>query len=369
MYCSPRYQRRNGAWSVSRKCRFIENIFKSRIPHSIVVAEISNRDRSLDGQPLTVQHACIDGQHRSNAILEFVSNQFGFTGIIAGNRYNNHKFSKLPLSVQSEFILNCEVPVYLTPETEDLPRFFIDINSGAPTNRQEERNAIPSHISGWVREHSESFKEVFSQVSGAKYDRMDDCVLIARIALMLTGYHGNQSMATTNIALDDYYKLSDESKYDSTVLNYISTELLPALKFIAASHKKNRNSKIKTRDLFGFVLIHNALSNYKPGHFINPDALYSWCKETIEDLDIQYTRKYIKDERKYGRNNISKINYFHYLTRNIQRHESVKTFREHIFSSFKENLDMLIDRLEEKDFHASEEELTFDDVSILEEIE
>ena len=366
MYCSSRYQRRNGAWSVRQKCKYIENVFRGRVFTPVIVANVTDEDRNLDCLPRTIKYACLDGQ-QSTAIAQFINNEFGFTGTINGEVFNNTPFSKLDDDIRMQFLMECTIPVFEVPEdVRDLASVFIDVNFGIPLNKQEMRNAISSYIASWVRSQSESFREVFNQVQGVKYDRMDDCVLIARIALMLTGLHNKESMATANADLDRYYNLSEEDEYDSNVLNYISTELLPALKIVASSHKNNKNSKIKTRNLFAFVFVHAALAEHKPGHSISPDALYSWCKETIEDLDIKHTTKYVKDERRLGRDNISKNDYFHIATRNIQPHEQAKTFRKHIFSSFKNNLDNLVERLEEKDSQASEEERSFDDVSLLE---
>lgn len=367
MYCSSRYQRRNGAWSVRQKCRYIENVYRGRIYTPVIVAAVTDEDRNLDNLPRTVKYACLDGQHRSTAIAEFINNGFGFTGTIDGKVYNNIQFSKLDEDIQMQFLMECTIPVFeVDEEVKDLAGVFIDVNFGSPLNKQEMRNAISSYIASWVRRQSESFREVFNQVQGAKYDRMDDCVLIARIALMLTGFSNKQSMATSNADLDRYYNLCEESEYNSNVLNYISSQLLPALKIVASSHKSNKNSKLKTRDLFAFVFIHSALSEHKPGHSISPDVLYSWCKETIENLDIQSTTQYVENERDLGRENISKHNYFHFATRNIQPHEHAKFFREAIFSSFGDQLDTLLDILEEKDSQASEDDVVFDNMSLLE---
>ena len=348
-YCSERYQRRFGAWTTQQKCAYISNVFSGRVYTPIIVAPVSQRDKNLDDLKTNIKFACLDGQHRSHTIAEFINNDFGFTGTIKSQKYNNVQFSKMSDTIQRHFLLKCKIGICKVKENNiDLAQVFIDINDGSPLNDQEKRNAMNTPIAAWVRKQSKDFSVVFKQISGAKYERMDDCVLISRVACMISGIKNNSELSNDSKGLNDFYQagINNPNFYCEEALSYITEEFMPSLKIVASSHKNNYNSKMKTRDLFGFMIIHMMLSEFGKEHSIRDEFLYDFCKELIASLDSASQSKMVADEEEYGRDNLTMIEYFHYSTRAVRDHSRFKHFISEILGLFDSDFDKLIEQLE-----------------------
>jgi hypothetical protein len=160
-----------------------------RVYTPIIVSPITTiEERNKEGLDLNIEFACLDGQHRSRTIAEFVNNDFGFTGTIKSKKYNNVQFSNLPEDVQDNFLFECEIHVCtIDKKGIDLAKVFTDIHKGTSLNDQEKRNAMNTPISEWVRTQAKDFSTIFEQIRGCKYQRMDDCALITRMATIITG--------------------------------------------------------------------------------------------------------------------------------------------------------------------------------------
>ena len=348
-YCSERYQRRFGSWTTKQKCAYISNIFLGRIYNPIHVMKVTPQDRNIDNLPMNIGFACLDGQHRSRTIAEFVNNDFGFTGTIKSQKYNNVQFSKMPPSVQNYFMRKCKVILcHIDHEDSNAAQAFIDINDGCPLNDQEKRNALNTPISGWVRKQSEDFKDVFKQIVGVKYERMEDCALITRMAIMITGLKENKETANDRSALNKFYNsgINDPDYYNDDVLSYISKELLPSLRLVARDHKSNYNSKMRTRAIFGFMVIHMFLSESNREHNIRAEFLFDYCKDLIGKLDSSSQSKMLKDEERLGRNNLQPSDYFHEYTNSVMTSAKFDSFVSGLLNSFDEDFEKLIDEIE-----------------------
>lgn len=348
-YCSERYQRRFGAWTTKQKCAYISNMFLGRVYTPIIIAPVSQRDRNLDDLTTNIKFACLDGQHRSHTIAEFINNDFGFTGTIKSQKYNNVQFSKMSDTIQRHFLLKCKVGLCKIEEKNiDLAQVFIDINDGSPLNDQEKRNAINTPIAAWVRRQSDDFRAVFRQISGINYERMEDCVLISRIASMVSSMKNNSDLSNGREALNVFYQsgVNNPRFYCDKSLSYISEEFLPNLKIVAADHKSRYNSKMKNRHLFAFMVVHTKLTESNKEHSIRAELLYDFCKELIASLDSVSHSKMVEDEEKYGRNNLTMGDYFHYNTRQIRDNTKFKHFMTDILGSFDNDFDKVIKQLE-----------------------
>lgn len=350
-YCSPRYQRRFGAWSNVQKNKYISNIFKGRTYTPIILAPITDKERNLDDQPQTVKYACLDGQHRSCTITKFINNEFGFTGEINGEIFNNTQFNKLPQKFQRKFLLKCKIPVQIISERGlDLAKIFIDINDGQALNDQEKRNAINSYIAYWTREQSNKFEDVFKQVSGASRERMDDCVLISRIAKMVSSLENEDyDLANTDSGnLTEFYEdgVGNDDFYNRNALNYVCNNFFTSLRSISRAHKNNHNSKIKARFLFAYLIVHWTLSKENKDHSISDEELYSFVSEVINKLDSESNKQLVKDEE----NGIIKPmnNYFHQYTRTIIDSARFSFFKKEIYNFFNNDCNILISIIEAK---------------------
>jgi len=346
-YCSPRYQRRFGAWSSPQKCKYISNIFKGRVYTPIILAPIADKERNLDDQPQTVKFACLDGQHRSCTIAKFINNEFGFTGKINGEIFNNTQFNKLPQALQRRFLLKCKIPVRIVEERGvDLAEIFIDINDGQPLNEQEKRNAINSYIAHWTREQSNKFEDVFKQISGASRGRMDDCVVISRIAKMVTEMTNESNPDTSCSSLTKFYKdgVGNDDYYNTDSLSYISNNFFTSLRTVARAHKNHHNSKIKTRFLFAYLIVHWSLNNAIKEHSINDEELFSFVQQIVTKLDSESNKQFVEDEENGTME--SKSNYFHSYTNTVLDPARFSLFRDKICGSFGNNYDRLVSTIE-----------------------
>ena len=348
-YCSERYQRRFGAWTTKQKCAYISNIFRSRVYTPIILAPVTGHDRDLDDLTMNIKYACLDGQHRSHTIAEFVNNQFGFTGTINGTKYNNTYFNKMSEHIQLHFLMRCEISICIIEERDiDLAQIFIDINDGQPLNDQEKRNAMNTPIAAWSRKQSKDFRSVFNQISKVQIERMDDCFLISRLVAFINGLKNDADLSNDSKALDNLYQSGVENQqfYDQKVFSYISSELLPSLRIVADECRSNHNSKIRTRDLFAFTLLHMKLSDFGKQHSIRAEFLFDYCKQLIATLDSNSANQMLKDEEKYGRDNLKLTNYFYYNTTSIKTSNRAKHFVKDILNSFDDDFNKLIQRVE-----------------------
>ena len=359
-YSSNRYQRRFGRWSHPQKCSYISSIFFGMIVNPIVVAEISERARLLDEPGKQVKFASVDGQHRSCIIAEFVNNEVGYTGPVhydgKTEYYTNEYFKSLPTRAQERFLSRCYVNVCALPENANVSKTFIKINSGVALNDQEIRNAIDTYIAGWTRRMSESFKRTMSKVSGAKWENMDDCVLLAQLALVFSNLKQNKALDNASKSLNAFYYKGEEkdiSSYDQEVLDYIESRLLPALRAVIGSFTTSR--KISKREMWAFATLHREifLSDKVPS-FSDLD-LFNYAAVNLYEFDKASRADMSNDEKKLSSSNFSKSDYFHYSTRHLQYNNTMVPFRKKFIDSYNGDIKVLLEQV--KEFAKPEERL------------
>lgn len=179
------FERPAGCWSTKQHNSYIESVFSgaNAVP-IILTCNSTSRDLSQDLADSAsdayfsaelrkgVKWTSIDGKHRRNSIVDFVSGKRSFTGVAIdteGNafRAENCQFHKLPKKFQESFWESTVVRQTYTVLRHEMPTLFQGVNSGAPFTPQQYRNSIQTPIAVWARGLVNSYEGLFEKFSTA----------------------------------------------------------------------------------------------------------------------------------------------------------------------------------------------------------
>jgi hypothetical protein len=189
------YQRAE-VWSLDQKKRFIDSILRG-FPIPMMILSKPNSE--------VEKYDIIDGQQRRVAIRDFYTrNDFNLYDVqnpknkfpdylrVLSCEWGNKNFHNLSKENKDSF-LNHNLPVWIIEDTieDDVLRdIFVRLQSGAPLNSQEKRDAMPGEFSGFVRkiggkgnDEGDAFFEEFARRS-AKSDRGKVRELVAKLFLL-----------------------------------------------------------------------------------------------------------------------------------------------------------------------------------------
>jgi hypothetical protein len=186
-----------------------------------------------------------------------------------------------------------------------------------------------------------------SKISGAKWEKMDDCVLLSQLALVFSNLKQNKTLDNTTKSLDAFYSLGEGKhigSYDQEVLNYIESRLLPAVRAITGSFSTPK--KISKREFWAFATLHREifLSN-KTSSFSDLD-LFNYAAATLYKFDKASRADMSNDEKKLSSSKFIKNNYFHYQTRNVLTNPSMTDFREKFIVSYNGDIEILLEQVD-----------------------
>lgn len=276
LFFDPSYQRMYGSWDNVRKRKYIKSIFMKWIYTPIVFSELSKEAKK--NQPKGVNYACLDGQHRTNAIAEFISNKFGLSGMIQidgmEKNYNNVLFKDLTDRERAIFLRRTVEVQIIDPNKEDmknssqtLAQIFLAINDGAPLNSQEKRNAVQCDMSSWSRKCYENNKDflVGKIYSDKHINRMAFHEYISKIYLFLKSFiisdATGQNRKYANLQdsnLDELYTSS--YRIDSLLSTFISKDLLSIMNSAgAAIHSIHHAKRLQKKDLWLLTMLYSIL--------------------------------------------------------------------------------------------------------------
>tara|TARA_R110000824_G_scaffold231063_1_gene418852 strand:- start:219 stop:1490 length:1272 start_codon:yes stop_codon:yes gene_type:complete len=331
-YADPAYQRSYGSWNADMKCAYIESIFGEKNYTPIVLAIVTKEEIQIKNIQSNLRYACLDGQHRSHTICEFVNNQFGFKGtiIIDGTprTYSSPVyFSKLGKRIQEVFLSQRSINIQQVAEHMDKAEIFLRLNAGSGLNSQEKRNAIDCHIARWVQRNRRDYQSTFQRIKGLNWLRMADGLLLSRMALYLTqferpGVWKPNALTQLDPELNQFYnqgRKNGEGAYNLDILDYISSHLLPSVGTIAEGLKASvhSNQKIAPEAIWCYMTLHHDL--YKQKKLVNVDPLRLYLKtQTIMEALKTASRAAMAKDEKSGLE-IKENRYFHgYCKRNQQ---------------------------------------------------
>jgi hypothetical protein len=178
------FERPLGCWSPSDHNSYLESVWSRDNANPIVVSN-NNESRQFsqnigntssqtyfnkqlsEGNKFT----SIDGQHRRNAIKEFVGGERNFTGVAEdheGNKrfFRSVYFKDLPEQFQDSFMESEIVWQEYTLTRAQMSVLWRRINSGASPTAQQMRNAIQTPIAKWTRDTARDYKDLWGYVYG-----------------------------------------------------------------------------------------------------------------------------------------------------------------------------------------------------------
>lgn len=308
--CDNKYQRKYGAWSHTRKCEYIKSVFENRIYTPIVLCNSNlNTPRKESGLA-----SCLDGQHRSQVLAEFVTDQFGYTGtfIVDGKEHShvNCLFSNLTERERKLFLRHSNIVVgTVAPNRVDLRQCFISINDGEPLNDQEKRNAIECFMSDWARRMGDKHESLWVQTSGisGKIHRMLDREYASKVLVFFENYNQNTYIDLKSTNIDKFY-ITKKKDSDMKICNYIDERLFASLHTVAQTYRRKTNSKLKIYNFWFHALVHfNIWKNTDVDlASIDSDVFWDWCKTKYMDIEKDSQLKFHPMIEKYERGEVTR---------------------------------------------------------------
>lgn len=173
------FERPLGCWTASDHNSYLESVWSRDNANPIVVSN-NNESRQFSqniGNTSSQNYfnsqlsqnnkfTSIDGQHRRNAIKEFVSGERNFTGVAEdheGNKqfFRSVYFKDLPEQFQDSFMESEIVWQEYTLTRAQMSVLWRRINSGASPTAQQMRNAIQTPMASWTRNMAHAYKDLW----------------------------------------------------------------------------------------------------------------------------------------------------------------------------------------------------------------
>lgn len=143
---------RMACWSENSKRSYITSILNGAHPGYLILASVNanayRNDYFKELQEKNYQYLSIDGNNRSNCIIEFMNDEFTVT-------VDNKKllYSELEVNDRAQFdALRLGIVMYENITKEGCANVFLSHNESQPLSAQEKRNAAIGKISSYFRE-------------------------------------------------------------------------------------------------------------------------------------------------------------------------------------------------------------------------
>lgn len=218
------YQRSQKVWPTSARSYLIDTILSGYpIPKLILSQSTDLRTRKTTKE-------IVDGQQRSQAILDFFQDKLKLSG---KSEYSGSTFSQLDEEIQQRFVsyqLGVDLLVGATPK--EIREIFRRMNSYTiPLNQQERRHAIYQGSFKWlVVELAANFAEAFKSMgvfTERQITRMDDTELLTEIIFAMK--NGIQSKSQTK--LDGFYQQNETILQNEQWEQYLKEALNDSLRW------------------------------------------------------------------------------------------------------------------------------------------
>ncbi len=308
--CDDKYQRKYGAWNHTRKCEYIKSVFENRIYTPIVLCNSGLNAPTKESNLAS----CLDGQHRSQVLAEFVTDQFGYTGTftVDGKEHShvNCLFSNLTERERKLFLRHSNIVVgIVAPNRVDLRQCFISINDGVALNDQEKRNAIDCFMSDWSRRMGNKHQSLWVQTSGisTKIHRMADREFASKVLMFFENRNEDKFIELKPTNIDKLYNTKKEQD-DMKICDYVDKCLFASLHGVAQSYRRKNGSRIKIYNFWFHALIHfNIWKNTDVDiDSIDQVAFWDWCSTKYIDIEKDSQSKFHPVIEKYERGEITR---------------------------------------------------------------
>ncbi len=198
------YQRSNKVWPVAARSFLIDSIL-----HGFPVPKLSLYQKTDLKTRRTIKEI-VDGQQRSQAILDFYNDQLRIT---TKGDFNGLTYSRLEPEQQQEFIdYVVSVDVFVDATEADIRELFRRVNSyNVPLNHQEKRHSSYQGPFKWfIYEESNRYSQLLKDIgtfSESQIARMDDAKFLADFFVALE----KGIISASESKIDGVYKKYDQN--------------------------------------------------------------------------------------------------------------------------------------------------------------
>lgn len=221
------YQRSDKVWPTNAKSFLIETILlEFPVPKLSVHQNLDLKSRKMVKQ-------IVDGQQRSNAILEFFQNRLRLSKALETERFANRTFDELDDADQRTFLdYGLNFDVFASATDDDVREVFRRMNSFTiPLNPEESRHATYQGDFKWfVNALSKKYDEAFAAAgvfAPKQLNRMADAKLLTELASAFL----NGITTTSKVSLDKVYKDNDATFRTEPVMREAMENALDAALF------------------------------------------------------------------------------------------------------------------------------------------
>jgi hypothetical protein len=213
-YIDPAYQRYE-VWSESNRYKFIKSVYDGSIANPIILVNVElclGHARMVNNQDDVnyfekiknsgLEFISIDGNNRSQTINSYLNKDLG---------KDVEKDSNREVFKEKEIYL----VIFSKMSKEQIHNLAITTNMGNPWNEQENRNAMNTDVSSFIREITKEIRPTTNKVKISNIQRMKDSELLTK---MLT-YEVHGSIKLTQKLLDKVYmtKNLDVTKFKKNI--------------------------------------------------------------------------------------------------------------------------------------------------------
>jgi hypothetical protein len=261
------FQRRT-CWSNEKKRRYIASFVHKLAITPIIVADcesgrefsarkidFSSEDKYKGLLGRGLKYVSLDGQNRTNALKEFMNNEFTISGefidaddleVIVENQHYKDLSPRLQDKIRDIDVNLAAMEDLLYGKLSDV---FVNINDGMPLNPMEIRNAFNTPISETMRNIATSprISEIWNRTLRTEHvDRMLDVELLLK-TFMAT--HNHEEYNAKNKDMDDFYRLGKDrnlgqvNEYGNQHLIRFANIMELARKIILAKHPNETDAK------------------------------------------------------------------------------------------------------------------------------
>ncbi len=197
------YQRTNKVWPTAARSYLIDTLL-----HGFPMPKMSLR-QVTDVRTRRTYKEIVDGQQRSQVILDFYSNKLRISG--RDHRGTGSRYSELDEENQNRFLsYPLSVDLYVGATDAEIREVFRRINSyTVPLNPQEKRHAVWQGCFKWfVATNSSTYAQCLKEMgvfSESQLSRMSDSVLISEFCMSLAV----SVFSASDTKLEEFYKSND----------------------------------------------------------------------------------------------------------------------------------------------------------------
>jgi hypothetical protein len=267
---SPEWFQRRTVWGRTNKQELIKSLIEGIAANPIHLLDrekaLKYADQCGDQESLNYYNQDshewwnLDGQQRSNAVVEFMENKFKLTGKYTDLNQKEYdfgktgkNFSELTEREQDNFLeLKLSLNVMNNLTKEKCHEVFLRLNMGMDLNDMEKLNALCTPTAHQIRELAKAHEPVMKKLCNGKWVRSEDRRWLTRLAVIL------EKGGAADNGMGELKKL-----YESKVSSEVYDTLDSTHDWWAASLRNNQKNLYARTYLLGSIYVAGKLSSGK----------------------------------------------------------------------------------------------------------